>query len=68
MTISFFSQKTSASDWAGFDDHLLECNCQWCDPEFHLEMAMDWEDAFELEPPFQGARAVELDICQVTKD
>jgi len=45
-------QKTSAPDWAGFDDHLDECQCQWCDPEFHLEMAMDWDLAFELEPPF----------------
>jgi len=52
MTISFPVSKISTPDWAGFDDHLLECNCQWCDPEFHLEMGMEWENAFELEPPF----------------
>lgn len=43
--------KTSFPDWL-FDIHPDLCTCQTCDPEFHLEMGMDWEDAFELEPPF----------------
>ena len=66
MTEISFALKTSMPDWAGYDDHMLECNCQWCDPEFHLDMAMDWDDAFELEPPFQERPGAALGVCQVT--
>ena len=52
MTISPFMSKTSAPDWAMFEDHLDECLCQSCDPEFHMEMGLEWDMAFELEPPF----------------
>jgi hypothetical protein len=55
MTISFLAP-APAPEWAGFDDHLEECLCQWCDPEFNLELHADlqavFEEAFELEPPF----------------
>lgn len=32
------------------ENHVAECVCQSCDPEFHIEMFYDLD--IDLEPPF----------------